>query len=106
MDFFDKKLPLEKNVLTFNMAAGLTGAATTLSGAITVTVTVYGDGIDTNPSAILNGAAGIDTTGTLISIPVQGGLQGVQYLIEVECGTNSPSVVLGKQAVLPIGSPE
>ena len=101
MQYFDKKLPAEKTVLTFNMAAGLLNG-NLLSGVPTVAVSVY-SGVDASPGAVLNGAAGLDSTSTLILVPVQGGLNGVEYLFEVECGTSLTTTLLGLQAVLPVG---
>jgi hypothetical protein len=101
VQFFDMKLPAEKAVLTFNMAPGLFGG-NTLFGTPSVTVSVY-QGTDPNPSALLNGAPGLDASSTMILIPVQGGLPTVQYLFEVECATQQNNVLLGLRAVLPVG---
>ena len=101
MQFFDTKLPAEKAVLTFNMAAGLI-AGNVLVGPPTVAISVY-QGTDPNPTAVLNGAPGLDGTGTMILVPVQGGVATTQYLFEVECTTLQTTILLGLRAVLPVG---
>jgi hypothetical protein len=101
MQYFDKKLPAEKTVLTFNLAAGLVGGAL-LSGVPTVAISTF-VGTDASPGAIQNGAAGLDSTTTMVLVPVQAGIDGCEYLIEVDCATTNALYALGMQAVLPVG---
>jgi hypothetical protein len=99
MDFFDNLGASEKNTLTFNFAAGLLGV--NILVAPTVTVTVY-EGTDPNPSAILNGTPGLDSTKTLVLVPVAPTVPDTQYQIKVVCTTQFTNVVLEKTAVLPV----
>jgi hypothetical protein len=102
MQFFDTILPGEKNVLTFNFSAGLTNG-NQISGIPTVVVTTY-SGSDHSPSAILNGAAQVDSTGTLVLQPVAPNVNLNQYLVVVTCATNQADVTLILQGVLPVSS--
>jgi hypothetical protein len=100
MQFFDKKLPAEKNILAFDFTAGLESGAT-LTGTPTVSVSVY-LGTDSNPTAILNGGSSI--SGNQVQVPVQAGLMDTMYLLEVDCSTTSGGITLGLQGVLPVGN--
>ncbi len=102
MQYFDTIAPGEKNVLTFNMAAGLpTGV--TLTGTPTVTVTVK-EGTDASPSGILNGVAALDGTSTLVRVPVAPTVDGVQYLVRASCATTQSTILLSLAATLPVSS--
>jgi len=100
MQRFDVKLPAEENVLTFNMAPGLLNG-NLLSGTPTVTVTTF-SGNDASPTLILNGSAQLDSTQTMVLLPVKGGLDFCDYLITVVCNTNVATVELGLQGILPV----
>jgi len=90
--FLGAKTPGSSVVLTYDFAAGLpTGA--TLSGTPTVTFSVAA-GADADPSALANGTAAIDSSGTLVTVPVTGGLESVGYIVDVEVGTTSADLVL------------
>ena len=97
---FPNKLPAEEIILTFNFAPGLpTGI--TLTGTPAVTVTVA-SGTDPDPSALLNGSAGFDSTSTLVLQPITGGLNGVSYLFDVQVATTYSDIKLELQGILPV----
>jgi hypothetical protein len=102
MQYFDRKLPAEKNILTFNMAAGLNNG-NLLSGTPVVTISVA-LGTDPSPGAVLNGSPSLDSTSTMILQGVQGGVAGCEYLLEAECATTLAAVALGLQGILPVSS--
>lgn len=80
----------EKMPLTFDMTADLTSdelpPGVTLLGTPSITVIVI-SGVDANPTAILNGSAGLDVTQRKVIVPVQPLIGGVTYQIRVQCGT-------------------
>jgi hypothetical protein len=100
MQYFDKKLPGEEWVLTFNMAPGLPSGVT-LTGTPAVTVSTY-NGTDPNPTALLNGPAQIDATATQVLVPVTGGLNQNDYLFTAFCPTTSGAILPGLEGVLPV----
>lgn len=102
MDCFDVKRPIEIVTLVFNMAAGIVAPATRLVGTPSINISVA-LGVDPGSGNVIAGPPSLDATGTLISVPVQGGILGCQYLIEVYCGTDYPFLFLAKQALLPVG---
>lgn len=102
LQYFTPWIPGEKNVLSFNLSAGLP-AGVTLTGTPAVTASTY-IGTDTNPSAILNGSASLDSTSTIVLVPAAVVNDQNQYLISVICGTTNPDIVLGLAAVLPVNS--
>jgi hypothetical protein len=100
MQTFPVKDPGESVDLTFNMASNLpTGV--TLNGAISVAVSVL-EGVDPSPGAILNGAAGLDSTSTMVIQPVTGGLSGVLYEVKVTANTTTSTIVLVLAGALPV----
>ena len=97
---FDIKDIAEKVVLTFDFSAGLAVGETLTSVQSTlVSVLVGRDGA---PHAILNGAATIDTTGTLVFVPVQNGVADCDYTIKAVCVTSNASKILALSAILPV----
>lgn len=101
---FRPKLPSEEQVLTFNMSAALTGGNLLVGTPTVVSVTsVRGD--DPTPTAILNGPPALDSTSTLILVPVKGGIPNSSYIIEVNCASQQPPVQPSLAAILPIGHP-
>ena len=103
MEYFDSLIPGEKNVLTFNLANGLSSGVT-LSGSPTVTVSTY-IGTDPSPTSILNGSPIIDGTQTKVLVPVAVSNPFVDYLVTVLCGTTSATLTLGMPAILPVRAP-
>ncbi len=101
LQYFSPRQAGEKNVLTFAFANGLS-AGNTLAGTPTVSVSTY-IGTDTNPTSILNGPAVLDSTATMVLVPVAVSLAQQQYLISVQCGTGNPGITLVLPAVLPVG---
>jgi hypothetical protein len=98
--FKDSKGPTEKRVLTFNFAADLeTGEL--LQTPITVAFATA-LGTDASPSALANGAAAVDATGTKVLVPVQGGLEGCDYAITVTVATSNTNKTLAMTAVLSV----
>lgn len=100
---FSLKLPAEKVVLIFSFIYKLPPGVT-LTGTPTVTITVV-SGTDPDPDEIQNGAPQIDPTSTQILVPVQAGLNGVRYQIEVECDSTQNTFLPGMVAILPVGYP-
>lgn len=101
---FRPKLPSEEQVLTFNMAAALTGG-NLLQGTPTVVSVTSVRGDDPTPNAILNGPPALDVTQQLILVPVKGGVPNSSYIIEVNCATQQADVQPSLAAILPIGYP-
>ncbi len=104
--FFDRMVAGEKNTLTFNMSAGLL-SGNLLTGTPTVAVSVY-EGTDSNPSGILNGSAALDSTSTLVLVPVAPtsvtATLPIQYVITVTCATVQAAVVLILKGILTVDS--
>jgi hypothetical protein len=97
---FDVKNPAEKIVLTFDMTLGL-ATGETLTGSPSVSVAVF-SGTDGSPSAILNGSAALDSSGLLILVPVQAGLDQTDYYLTVSCATTNALKLLALSAILPV----
>ena len=94
------KNPSEAIVLTFDFTNGLL-ANEILSGSPTVTVaTAFGT--DASPTSILNGASSIDSTGRMVLVPVQAGLDGCDYEVKVVVPTNNIKKTLALIAILPV----
>ena len=100
MQRFDIKDPAESVQLTFNMQPGL-AATETLAGSPTVNINVI-EGTDANPSLLLNGVPGFDSTSTQVIQPVTGGTNGCEYQFVVTCGTTNVKKVLTLVAALPV----
>lgn len=102
---FPEKDPAELVPLAFNFTNDLlTGEL--LSGTPTVTVTAAlsqaGATLDTNPTAILNGPAALDTTRKFVVQPVMGGLDFNDYEVKVLVATTNPVKTLVFPGVLPV----
>lgn len=101
---FDEKDPTEKLVLSYDFSQGLS-ATETLVGTPTVTIVVNYSLLpagDPNPNAILNGPIAFDATNRIVYIPIQGGVDGVDYDIAVECQTSNPKKVFVVACILPV----
>jgi hypothetical protein len=108
--FKRKKDPHEKLVLTFDFTGEL-ATGETLTGTPTVTYATV-EGIDASPSALNNGTGAINAgaitplVGPVIAIgkafqqPVQGGLSGCVYSIEVVAATSNSNKVLALTGLL------
>lgn len=99
---FDVKDPAEKVVLTFDMTNGLS-TGEILTGSPTVTCTVL-NGVDGSPSSVLNGAASLDGTAKKVLVPVQAGVDGVDYIVHATCSTTNGLKMLALGAILPVRS--
>lgn len=97
---FGAKDPEEKVPLTYDMANGL-DSGEVLTGTPTAAISVA-SGADPSPSLVLNGAPYLDSTTKKIMVPVQGGVDGADYLIKAKCSTNNPNKLLTLSAVLPV----
>lgn len=97
---FDTKDPSESVVLSFDFTLGLVGVEA-LTGLPTVAVRVL-TGTDSNPTAIFNGNAAIDSTAKLVLVPVQAGVDGVDYDIVVTISTTNTKKVLALGGILPV----
>lgn len=95
----DSKTVNEKVTVTFSFAAALV-AGESITTTNTVTVVPY-IGVDTAPSAMLNGAAVVDTTNGLVLQSFMGGLPIVDYLLSARV-TTSQGRVLEDLAILPV----
>lgn len=102
MNRFDIKDPSESVLLAFNFAPGL-AAGVLLSGLPQVALSVV-EGTDANSSALLNGAAGFDSTLTQVVQPVTGGIDGCEYQFRVVSATTSAKTTLTCYGVLPVRS--
>jgi hypothetical protein len=98
---FPNKLPAYKTVLIFDFANQLT-LGNLLTGITSLTVTVA-SGVDPSPSSILNGAAALDSTNTMVLQPVAGGIPGVCYLFDVQVTTANVDIAPEAQGLLPVG---
>lgn len=101
---FNVKGPMEAVPLTFDFTADLP-AGVTLAGTPVFAFATRA-GADDDPSDIQNGAAGFDSTLCKVVLPVQGGLDGCEYLISCTCPTTqaSPPLVLALVGVLPVSA--
>lgn len=98
--FKKEKIAGEKVVITFDFTSELpTGV--TLSGTPTITVETR-RGVDSSPSAMLNGAAQIDATSKMVLQAIQGGLGKREYAFTCLCDTTDPSIKLGRIGVLQV----
>jgi hypothetical protein len=107
-EIFRNKLPADEVVLEFNFADKLPAGVTLTDTAIVVAVSVSAYGppateTDPEPSAIINGEPALDPTETQVLQPVKGGVPGVRYLFDVQCGTTSGVWEVETQAILPVG---
>jgi hypothetical protein len=98
--FLDTKHPDEKLILTFDFTNGL-AAGELLSGVPTVAIAVA-SGVDPSPASMANGSASIDGTGLKVLVPVQAGLDTVDYLFTVDCPTTNPLKLLTLPAILSV----
>lgn len=103
---FDTKLPPEKVELQFNFFPDLPKDANgnptvTLTGILGITYLVS-LGIDPTPAAINNGTAQLNQAGTGVVLPVQAGVDGCDYDLEVTCSTTDPLLVLTLLGTLPV----
>ena len=100
--YLPQKDPLESLPGIFDFSQDLQ-AGETITGVVSVTVTTV-DGTDPTPSAILGGAAAVDSTGTKVSVPLVGGLDKVDYKIVVlATGSLSPDKYV-RAMILPVRS--
>lgn len=97
---FDIKDPGESRTLTFDLSLDL-AAGETLVSVTGTTVTVV-SGTDPSPTAILNGAASIDSSQTKALVPVKGGLDEVDYDVKVTVTTTNSTKVLVGAGILPV----
>lgn len=102
MQYFEQIAPGEENVLTFIFAPGLPSGVT-LTGSPTVTVKTI-EGVDANPTGILNGSSALDGTSTMVLVPVAPTVDGVQYVVRVLCATTQSNIKLALPAILPVSS--
>ncbi len=97
---FPIKGTAEKVPLTFDFTNDLPSGVT-LSGTPTVTVALAA-GTDSRPSSILNGAAGFNSASTQVIQPVQGGINGCDYLLTATCATTQSNLTLTLIGQLPV----
>lgn len=92
MQTFSPKYPAESRVLAIGFSK-LLAAGETIQGTPTIAVSVIG-GVDGNPNAIKSGAAVVQ--GADVLQRVVGGLDGVDYRLEVTVTTNVPNTIVGE----------
>lgn len=95
----DPKTVAEKVTITFSFATALVaGEAITTTASVIVAPYI---GADAAPSAMLNGAATVDTANGLILQSFMGGVAVVDYLLTARVTTNQGRV-LEDLAILPV----
>lgn len=97
---FPVKGTSEKVPLTFDFTQDLPSGVT-LTGTPTIGVSVS-NGTDSNPTGILNGAAGFNSGSTQVIQPVQGGVNGVDYSITCTCPTTQSNLTLSLVGLLSV----
>jgi hypothetical protein len=102
---WDIKSPTEQVFLTVDFSPDL-ATGETLIGGPAVTYSALPNVItpDPNPGAINNGGPGFDITKTKAIVPVQGGVNGNDYLITVTVNTSTTGKVLTLAGILPVRS--
>lgn len=96
--FTSPKIDSEKIVITFKYGGELP-AGVTLSGSATISVEVR-LGTDTNPSAMVNGSAQVDSANSQVLQSIKGGVRGNVYAITCLCGTTDAGIALARRCVL------
>ena len=97
---FPVKGTSEKVPLTFDFTQDLPSGVT-LTGTPTIGVSVS-NGTDSNPTGILNGAAGFNSGSTQVIQPVQGGVNGADYSITCTCPTTQSNLTLSLVGLLSV----
>lgn len=100
MTVLSSKDPAENVVVTFDFTPALFGSETCVR-VESITVEVVG-GVDPNPQAIINGEAKITPDGLYVQLPVQGGLDNVNYNIKCLCQTSNPDKLINISGILPV----
>lgn len=100
--FSESKDPLEKVKLTFDFTTDLPDGVVLTGTPDVAFTTAYGT--DPSPASIANGAAGLDTTSKKVIVPVQAGLEGVDYRVSVKCATTDAQLVFELDGVLAVRS--
>lgn len=100
MSVLSSKDPVEKVVVTFDYTPALFGSEVCVK-VESVTVEVVA-GVDPNPEAILNGEPKITDDGFYVQLPVQGGLDNVNYNIKCLCQTSNPDKLINVSGILPV----
>ena len=90
----------EKVPLTFDFTQDLPSGVT-LTGTPVLGVSVS-NGTDSNPTGILNGAAGFNSGSTQVIQPVQGGVNGVDYAVTCTCPTTQSNLTLSLVGLLSV----
>ena len=90
----------EKVPLTFDFTQDLPSGVT-LTGTPVLGVSVS-NGTDSNPTGILNGAAGFNSGSTQVIQPVQGGVNGVDYAVTCTCTTTQSNLTLSLVGLLSV----
>ncbi len=86
--------------LTFDFTQDLPSGVT-LTGTPVLGVSVS-NGTDSNPTGILNGAAGFNSGSTQVIQPVQGGVNGVDYAVTCTCPTTQSNLTLSLVGLLSV----
>lgn len=97
---FDTKDPGEEVILTYDFTAGLAVGETLIGTASTVVKLALGN--DPTPAAILNGAPSFDALNQKVFVPVQGGLDGVDYDVVITVQTSNPKKEFVLGWILPV----
>ncbi len=97
---FANKNPVEKLKLAFDFSTDL-ATGVLLSGSPTVTISDE-SGLEVTPALTLNGSAGLDSTSTIVVVPVKAGTDGTDYRVSVQVGTTDAQVLLELDGTLPV----
>lgn len=97
---FPPKTPAEAIVLEFDFTLDL-DSGETIVGQVAPVVTVE-PGLDAAAHNIIGGDGAIDDSGTVVLLPVRGGLASVDYTIRVPMATSNTQKILEAVGVLPV----
>lgn len=101
MQRFSEKYPSpEAVVLAFNYVLFLPPGVLLTGTPVVTFALVYGS--DPSPALLSAGSPSVDATGTLVLQPVQGGLDGNDYLVTASCPTTSSYWTPALPAILPV----
>ena len=100
MTVLSSKDPVERVVVTFDYTPALFGSEVCIR-VESITVEVVG-GVDPDPQAIIAGEPKITDDGFYVQLPVQGGLDNVNYNIKALCQTSNPDKLINVSAILPV----
>lgn len=99
-DRFSVLGPTEKQVLTYQFAAGLEGVETLIPDAVAVVTVDFGT--DAAPNDIVDQ---VSISGTDVLVAISNQKVNVDYHIEITVPTSNPTKVLALAKILPVRNP-